>query len=89
MQSGVIKDVADAVGILKFLQSKDSALTLVCDHPFEQDLANLRFSHASTIQEALDEAMARLEADSKVLVMPYGAVIHPVPRAARSMVCDH
>jgi nickel-dependent lactate racemase len=79
MQSGAIKDVADAVGILKFLQSNDSALTLVCDHSFEQDLANLRFSHASTIQEALDEATARPGTDAKVLVMPYGAVTHLVP----------
>jgi len=79
MRSGTIKDIADAVDILKFLQSNNSALTLVCDHSFEQDLANLRFSHASTIQEALDEATARLGTDSKVLVMPYGAVTHLVP----------
>ncbi len=79
MQSGAIKDVADAVGILKFLQSNNSALTLVCDRSFEQDLANLRFSQASTIQEALDDATARLGTDSKVLVMPYGAVTHLVP----------
>jgi nickel-dependent lactate racemase len=79
MQSGVIKDVADAVGILKFLQGNNSALTLVCDHSFERDLANLGFSHAPTVQSALDEATARLGTGSKVLVMPYGAVTHPVP----------
>jgi len=79
MRSGTIKDIADAVGILKFLQSNNSGLTLVCEHSFEQDLANLRFSHTSSIQEALDEATARLGTDSKVLVMPYGAVTHAVP----------
>jgi nickel-dependent lactate racemase len=79
MQSGAIKDVGDAVGILKFLQSNKSALTLVCDHSFERDLANLQFSQAPTVQSALDEATARLGTNSKVLVMPYGAVTHPVP----------
>jgi nickel-dependent lactate racemase len=79
MQSGLIKDVGDAVGILKFLQSNNSTLTLVCDHSFERDLASLRFSQAPTVQSALDEATARLGTNSKVLVMPYGAVTHPVP----------
>jgi nickel-dependent lactate racemase len=79
MQSGAIKDVGDAVGILKFLQSNNSTLALVCDHSFERDLANLRFSQAPTVQSALDEATTRLGTNSKVLVMPYGAVTHPVP----------
>jgi nickel-dependent lactate racemase len=79
MRSGAIKDVADAVGILKLLQSNTSTLTLVCDHSFERDLANLRFSHAPTVQSALDEATTRLGTDSKVLVMPYGAVTHLIP----------
>jgi len=79
MQSGAIKDVADAVGILKFLQSNNSALTLVCERSFERDLANLGFSYSATVESALDEATAKLGKDSKVLVMPYGAVTHLVP----------
>jgi nickel-dependent lactate racemase len=79
MKSGGIKDVADAVGILKFLQSNNSALTLVCDPSFEQDLTNLGFSRAPTVQSALDESTARLGINSKVLVIPYGAVTHAIP----------
>jgi nickel-dependent lactate racemase len=79
MRSGEIKDVADAVGILKFLQTNNSALTLVCDPSVEQDLTNLGFSHMPTVQEALNEATAGLGHDSKVLVMPYGASTHPTP----------
>jgi nickel-dependent lactate racemase len=79
MQSGLIKDIADAVGILKFLQTNRSGLTLVCDPPFDQDLTNIGFSHVSNVQEALEEAIGRLGPKSKVLVMPYGAVTHPIP----------
>ena len=79
MRSGEIKDVADAVGILKFLQTNNSALTLVRDPSVEQDLTNLGVSHMPTVQEALNEATAGLGHDSKVLVMPYGAITHPTP----------
>jgi len=79
MRSSGIKDIADAVGILKFLQTNNSGLTLVCDPSVEQDLTNLGFSHLSTVQEALSEATTRLGHDSKVLVMPYGAITHPTP----------
>jgi len=62
MRSGGIKDVADAVGILKFLQTNNSGLTLVCDPSVEQDLTNLGLSHLPTVQEALNEATGvRLE----------------------------
>jgi nickel-dependent lactate racemase len=79
MQSGRVKDVADAVGILKFLQTNKSQLTLVCDPSFDQDLTNIGFSHTRHIQDALDVATARLGPESKVLVIPYGAVTHPIP----------
>jgi len=79
MQSGGIKDAADAVGILKFLQTNNSGLTLVCDPSVEQDLENLGFSHMPTVQDALNEATARLGHNSKVLVMPFGAITHPIP----------
>jgi nickel-dependent lactate racemase len=78
MRSGAVNDIADAVGILKFLQSNNSKLTLVCDPSFDDDLTNLGFAHAPNVQEALDEATLRLGTDSKVLVVPYGAVTHPV-----------
>lgn len=79
MRSGMIKDVADATGILKFLQTNNSGLTLVCDPSFDQDLTNMGFLHMSSVQEALDEATTRLGRNSKVLVVPYGAVTHPIP----------
>ena len=79
MQSGKIEDVADASGILKLLQANHADLTLVCDHSFDRDLANLGFPHMSSVQQALDEATSRLGADSKVLVMPYGAITHAMP----------
>ena len=78
MQSGEIEDVADASGILKLLQANHADLTLVCDHSFDRDLANLGFPHRPSVQEALDEATDRLGVDSKVLVMPYGAVTHAI-----------
>jgi nickel-dependent lactate racemase len=78
MQSGAIKDVADAVGILKLLQTNNSTLTLVCDRSFEEDLTKLGFSHMPTVQAALDEATVRFGQNSKVLVMPYGAITHPI-----------
>jgi len=79
MQSGAIKDIADAVGILKLLQTNNSTLTLVCDRSFEEDLTKLGFSHMPTVQAALDEATVRHGRESKVLVMPYGAITHPIP----------
>jgi len=79
MRSGAIKDIADAVGILKFLQTNNSDVTLVCEHSFEEDLGNLRFSHAPTVQQALDATTAGLGTDSKVLVVPYGAITHAAP----------
>jgi nickel-dependent lactate racemase len=79
IQSGKIKDMADAIGILKFLQTNQSTLTLVCDRSFEDDLTKLGFSHMPTVQAALDEATARIGHNSKVLVIPYGAVTHPIP----------
>ena len=79
MQSGHVKDIADAVGILKFLQTNNSGLTLVCDPSFDQDLTNLGFLHKRRVQEAIDEAMARLGPKSKALVIPYGAITHPLP----------
>ena len=78
IQSGEIKDMADAIGIQKFLQTNKSTLTLVCDRSFEDDLTKLGFSHMPTVQAALDEATARIGQNSKVLVMPYGAVTHPI-----------
>jgi nickel-dependent lactate racemase len=79
MQSGKIEDVADASGILKLLQTNHAGLALVCDRSFDRDLTKLGFSHMPSVQEALDEATSRLGVDSKVLVMPYGAVTHAIP----------
>jgi nickel-dependent lactate racemase len=78
MQSSAIKDIADAVGILKFLQTNNSGLTLVCDPSFDEDLTNIGFSHAPSVQQAFDETTARLGVDSKVLVVPYGAITFSV-----------
>ena len=79
IRTGAIKDIGDAAGILKFLQTNNSSLMLVSDASFDQDLTGLGFSHSRTVQDALDEATARLGANSKVFVMPYGAVTHPMP----------
>jgi nickel-dependent lactate racemase len=79
MQSGQVKDIADAVGILKFLQTNNSGLTLVCEPSFDQDLSNLGFLHMRPLQDAVDEAMAGLGRNSKALVIPYGAITHPLP----------
>ena len=78
MQSGAVKDIADAVGILKFLETNKSQLTLVCDRTFDDDLNKLGFAHKKTIKEALDDATLKLGKDSMVLVVPYGAITHPV-----------
>ena len=78
MQSGAVKDIADAVGILKFLETNKSQLTLVCDRAFDDDLNKLGFAHKQTVKEALDDATLRLGKDSMVLVVPYGAITHPV-----------
>ena len=78
MRSGKIEDVADALGILKFLESNRSTLTLVCDTSFDDDLSNLGFNHAKSVQVAVEEAMMRHGTDAKAIIVPYGAVTHPV-----------
>jgi len=79
MRSGKVKDVGDAVGILKFLQSNRSDLFLVSDPSFDQDLANLKIEHRSSVQYALDEATDQLGANSRVLIVPYGPITLPIP----------
>jgi nickel-dependent lactate racemase len=78
MRSGKIEDVADALGILKFLESNRSTLTLVCDTSFDDDLSNLGFNHAKSVQVAVEEAMMRHGTDAKAIIVPYGTVTHPV-----------
>jgi hypothetical protein len=79
MQSGAVKDIADAVGILKFLETNRSQLTLVCNPSFDEDLGKLGFEHRRSVREALDDATLRLGKESKVLVLPYGPITRPVP----------
>jgi nickel-dependent lactate racemase len=79
MRSGKLSDVADAVGILKFLQTNNSSLTLVSHPSFDNDLTNLGFSHLPSVQDAFDRATANQGSDSTVLVVPYGAVTHAKP----------
>jgi len=76
--SGKVEDIADAVGILKFLESNHLALTLVSNPSFYRDLSNLGFHHAVNAQVAVDEVIMNQGADAKVTIMPYGAVTHPV-----------
>jgi len=78
MRSGKIEDVADAVGILKFLESNQSALTLVSDQSFDDDLNNLGLHHAQNVQLAVDDAVKKHGPDATVTIVPYGAVTHPV-----------
>jgi nickel-dependent lactate racemase len=78
MRSGKIEDVADALGILKFLESNRSTLTLVCDTSFDDDLSNLGFNHAKSVQVAVEEAMMRHGTDAKAIIVPYGTVTHSV-----------
>jgi nickel-dependent lactate racemase len=79
MRSGKLKDVGDAVGILKFLQSNKSDLILVSDPSFDQDLTNLKIAHRDSVQDALDEVTFKLGANSKVLIVPYGPITLPIP----------
>jgi len=79
LAAGKINDIADAVGILKFLECNNSQLTLVCDDSFDSDLTKLGFNHAKSVQIALEEATAKHGRGSHVLVVPYAAVTHPVP----------
>jgi len=76
MRSGRIKDIADAVGILKFLESNRARLVLVSNGSFDDDLTKLGFLHAQSVQVALEEAMTRQ--GTKVLIVPYGGTTHPV-----------
>ena len=78
MRSGRIKDIADAVGILKFLESNQARLVVVCNPSFDDDLTRLGFEHAKNVQVAFEEAMIRHGPEAKVLIVPYGGVTHPV-----------
>ena len=78
MRSGRIEDIADAVGILKFLQSNQARLVVVSNPAFDDDLTRLGFEHTKEVQPALDEAMIRHGSGAKVLIVPYGGVTHPV-----------
>jgi len=78
MRSGKIEDIADAVGILKFLESNQSELTLVCNPSFDDDLNRLGLHHAGNVQVAVDEVVKKHGPEAKVTILPYGAVTHPV-----------
>jgi nickel-dependent lactate racemase len=78
MRSGRISDIADAVGILKFLQTNQARLVVVSNSLFDGDLTRLGFEHAKTVQAALEDAMIRHGREAKVLIVPYGGVTHPV-----------
>ena len=78
MRSGKLKDVGDAAGILKLLQSNNSDLIMVSDSSFDLDLTNLGIVHKNSVQDAFDEATGRLGADSRVLIIPYGPITLPI-----------
>ena len=78
MKGGKLKDVGDAVGILKLLQSHNSDMFFVSDSSFEPDLTALGFAYRNSIQEALAEATQKLGSDSKVLIVPYGPITLPI-----------
>ena len=78
MRSGRIKDIADAVGILKFLESNQARLVVVSNPSFDDDLTRLGFEHAKNVQVAFEEAMIRHGTEAKILIVPYGGVTHPV-----------
>ena len=79
MRSGKLKDVGDAAGILKLLQSNNSDLILVCNPSFDEDLTNLKFMHRTSVQDALDDATRKLGSNSRVLIIPYGPITLPIP----------
>jgi nickel-dependent lactate racemase len=79
MRSGKLKDIGDAAGILKLLQSNNSGLILVSDPSFDQDLTNLKIAHRSSVQDALDGVTERFGANSRVLIIPYGPITLPIP----------
>lgn len=78
MRSGKLKDVGDAVGILKFLQSNNSDLIFVSEPSFDQDLTNLKISHKVSIQDALDEVTRKSGSNTKALIIPYGPITLPI-----------
>jgi len=78
MRTGKLKDIADASGILKLLQSNNSDLILVTDPTFDKDLTNLQINHKPNVQDALNLATEKLGQDSRVLIIPYGPIILPV-----------
>jgi nickel-dependent lactate racemase len=79
MRSGKLKDIGDATGILKLLQSNNSDLILVSDPSFDQDMTNLKIAHRASVRKALGEATEKLGASSKVLIVPYGPITLPIP----------
>ena len=79
MRSGKLKDVGDAAGILKFLQSNNCGLILVSDPSFDQDLTNLKITHRPSVQDALDEVTRKSGSATKALIIPYGPITLPIP----------
>jgi nickel-dependent lactate racemase len=78
MRAGKFKDVGDAVGILKLLQSNNSDVFFVSDPSFEQELVALGFTYRNSVQEALTDATQKLGEESSVLVVPYGPMTLPI-----------
>jgi nickel-dependent lactate racemase len=78
VRTGKLKDIADASGILKFLQSNNSDMILVSDPTFDEDLTNLQITHKPTVQDALNLATEKLGQNSRVLIIPYGPIILPI-----------
>ncbi|HXY82991.1 MAG TPA: nickel-dependent lactate racemase [Candidatus Saccharimonadales bacterium] len=78
MHAGKFKDIGDAAGILKFLQSNNSELIFVSDQSFKEDLTNLGIRHSSSIQDALAEVTHKLGSESKALIVPYGPITFPL-----------
>ncbi len=78
MKDGKLKDVGDAVGILKLLQTYNSDLLFVSDPSFGQDLTNLNINHKANIQDAVNQATEKCGSASRVLIVPYGAITLPI-----------
>jgi len=78
MRNGELKDVGDAVGILKLLQSNNSDVFFVSDSSFEPDLTALGFAYRNSVQEALTDATQKLGNKSRVLIIPYGPITLPI-----------
>ncbi|KUO61727.1 MAG: hypothetical protein APF84_15155 [Gracilibacter sp. BRH_c7a] len=79
IREGIINDkVAGALGLAWSKIRQHAEVCLVSGGIGKDEAAKLGFSHAATIEEALDKAWAKLGRESEVTVLPQGGDILPL-----------